>query len=46
MPPPLVARLYQDVEQHFSESRDFVQNIKHVFHPQTVSEANRSRLTT
>jgi len=36
----------QNFEQHFSESRDFVRNVKHVFHPQTLSEADRSRLTT
>ena len=36
----------QNFEQHFSESRDSVRNVKHVFHPQTLSEADRSRLTT
>jgi len=36
----------QNFEQHFSGSGDFVQNVKHVFHPQTASEEDRSRLTT
>jgi len=36
----------QNFEQHFSGSRDFVQNVKHVFHPQTAAETNRSPLTT
>jgi len=33
-------------EQHFSGSRDFVQDVKHAFYAQTTSEADRSRVTT
>jgi len=33
-------------EQHFSGSREFVQNEKHALYAQTASEADRSRLTT
>jgi len=36
----------QHFAQNFSESRDFVRNVKHVFHTQTASEADRFRLTT
>jgi len=36
----------QNFEQHFSGSRDFVQNVKHVFQPQTAADADRFRLTT
>ena len=38
--------IYQHFEQHFSESRDFVRNVNHVFHAQTSFEADRSWLTT
>jgi len=36
----------QNFEQHFLESRDFVQNSKHAFYPQTASEVDRSRVTS
>jgi len=35
----------QNVEQHFSGSRDFVQNVNHAHYAQTAFEADRSRLT-
>jgi len=36
----------QSFEQHFSGSRDFVQNVKHAHYAPTASEADRSRPTT
>jgi len=38
--------IYQNFEQHFSESRDFLQNVKHAHYGQTASEEDRSQLTT
>jgi len=39
-------RICQNFMQHFSESRDFVQNVKHAHYPKTASEGGRSRRTT
>jgi len=36
----------QNFEEHFSASRDFVQNVKHALYPQRASEVDTYQLTT